>query len=74
MENDQQATKQDLKSAISELKQWILERELAAIRWFTVLQITYFSITLAAVWFMVNQQNNHLLEQFREIVSHLAVK
>jgi hypothetical protein len=47
------ATKQD----ISELKQWILERELTAVRWFVGVQLTYFTltlgITLGAMYFML---------------------
>jgi hypothetical protein len=43
------ATKQD----INELKQWILEREIQTIRWFVGTQITYFIITLGAMYFML---------------------
>jgi hypothetical protein len=49
----EQATKQD----ITELKQWILEREVTTIRWSLALlvgtQITYFIVTLGAMYFML---------------------
>lgn len=44
---------QDLRNAINELKQFILEREVVAIRWIIGVQITYFFGTLAAVWFLI---------------------
>jgi hypothetical protein len=47
------ATKTDLDLAIRDLQQFILEREVPAIRWIIGLQITYFFGTLAAVWFML---------------------
>jgi hypothetical protein len=47
------ATKQDLKDATNELREFIREREVQSIRWFVGTQITYFAMTLAAVWFMV---------------------
>jgi hypothetical protein len=47
------ATKTDLDLAIRDLRQFILEREVTAIRWIIGLQITYFFGTLAAVWFML---------------------
>jgi hypothetical protein len=43
------ATKQD----IHDLREFIREREVQSIRWFVGTQITYFAMTLAAVWFMV---------------------
>jgi hypothetical protein len=43
------ATKQD----ITELKQWMLDREVSSIRWFVATQITYFVITLGAIYFML---------------------
>jgi hypothetical protein len=43
------ATKQDIK----ELKQWMLEREVQSIRWFVGTQITYFIVTLVAMYFML---------------------
>jgi len=48
--SDQPATKDD----ILQLKNFILEREIVAMRWVLGIQITYFGITLAAVWFMIN--------------------
>lgn len=47
------ATKQDVKDAISELREFIREREVQSIRWFVGTQITYFAMTLVAVWLMV---------------------
>ena len=43
------ATKQD----IHDLREFIRDREVQSIRWFVGTQITYFAMTLAAVWFMV---------------------
>jgi hypothetical protein len=52
------ATKQDLIDLERDLKQFILEREVNAIRWFVGtfvgIQIAYFSITLAAVYFLLH--------------------
>jgi hypothetical protein len=51
------ATKQDVESAIGELKVYILDREISAIRWFVGVQLTYFTlvmgITLGAMYFML---------------------
>jgi hypothetical protein len=51
------ATKQDVKDAVSELKQWILEREVTTIRWavglFLGIQLSYFALTLGVVYFAV---------------------
>ena len=46
-------TKHDLDLAISDLRQFILEREASWLRWIVTLQITYFFGTLAAVWFVI---------------------
>jgi hypothetical protein len=57
------ATKQDLDSAIEgaerriekkldELKAWMLDREVASIRWFVGTQVAYFVITLGAMYFI----------------------
>lgn len=51
---DQPATKGDLHNLERDLKQFILEREIISMRWMIGIQITYFGITLAAVWFMVS--------------------
>ena len=57
------ATKQDLDRAISELRDFIRDREVQSIRWFVGtfvgIQITYFAITLAAVWFMIGRISGH---------------
>jgi len=41
------------KSDITDLRQFIVEREIVSLRWMVGLQITYFFGTLAAVWFML---------------------
>jgi hypothetical protein len=45
------------KGDIQELKQWILEREVATIRWSLALlvgtQVTFFVVTLGAMYFML---------------------
>ena len=46
-------TKRDLEQATRELKEFILEREIAALRWVLAIQVTYFFGTLAAVWFLI---------------------
>jgi len=48
-DSSQLATKDDIK----ELKVFILEREIVAMRWILGVQITYFFGTLAAVWFLI---------------------
>ena len=54
MNNDNQpATRRDLELAISDLKNFVIDRELIALRWVMGIQITYFFGTLAAVWFML---------------------
>ena len=51
------ATKLDVVSAIAELKLYILEREVSAVRWFVGIQLTYFTlvmgVTLGAMYFML---------------------
>ena len=47
------ATKQDLSDLEGRLKDFIRDREVQSMRWFVGTQITYFAMTLAAVWFMV---------------------
>ena len=46
-------TKTDLKDLERDLKAFILEREIVALRWVLGVQITYFFGTLAAVWFLI---------------------
>jgi hypothetical protein len=65
------ATKRDVEDAIKDLKLYILERELKALRWFLVIGISYFSITLASVWFMIAQLNSQLLARINELIAHL---
>ena len=54
------ATKEDVEQAerrlekkLDELKAWMLDREVASIRWFVGTQVTYFIITLGAMYFML---------------------
>jgi hypothetical protein len=54
------ATKQDLEGVerrlekrIDELKSWMLDREVASIRWFVGTQLAYVVITLGAMYFML---------------------
>ena len=58
------ATKQDLDRALEsaerrlekkldELKAWMLDREVASIRWFVGSQLAYVVITLGAMYFML---------------------
>jgi hypothetical protein len=55
--NDEPITKQDLKDLERDLKAFIFEREISAIRWFIgvfgALQVTYFFGTLAMVYFLI---------------------
>jgi hypothetical protein len=46
------ATKQDLKDAITELKLYVEKNENSWLRWLVGIQLTYFAITLAAVFFI----------------------
>ena len=49
------ATKQDLTDLKNELKQWMLEREVASIRWFVTTQLTYAVLTIGAMYFMIQR-------------------
>lgn len=56
----EQATKQDIEGAerrlekkIDELKAWMLDREVASIRWFVGTQLAYVVIVIGAVYFIV---------------------
>jgi len=64
------ATKQDLDRAIEgaerrletkidQLKSWMLEREVASIRWFVGTQVAYFVITLGAMYFIAGHVSSH---------------
>jgi hypothetical protein len=46
------ATKQDLDSAIQELKLYIVAREIGWLKWVVGFQLTYFAITIAAMFFI----------------------
>lgn len=48
-DSERLVTKDDIK----ELKHFILEREIVALRWVVGVQVTYFFGTLAAVWFLI---------------------
>ena len=53
-DQNQAATKADLQELRRDLKEFILEREVASIRWFVGTQIAYFALTLGAVYFMLS--------------------
>jgi hypothetical protein len=46
------ATKQDIEHAINELKIYIVERESAWLKWVIGFQLTYFAITIGAMFFI----------------------
>jgi len=52
---DEPATKADLDHLEQRLKQWMVEREVQSIRWFVGTQVTYFIITLGAMYFMLGK-------------------
>jgi hypothetical protein len=52
--NDSPATKEDLLDLERRLENFILNRELLSLRWSVGIQIAYFSITLAAVYFLIH--------------------
>ncbi len=49
------ATKVDLNELEMSMRQWMLEREVASIRWFVGTQLAYVVITLAAMYFMIQR-------------------
>jgi hypothetical protein len=59
-EDNRPVTKHDLDNLRRDLKEFILEREVASIRWFVGTQIVYFALTLGAMYFMVSQFAAHL--------------
>lgn len=48
------ATKEDLQDLKRDLENFILNRELQSLRWGVGIQIAYFSITLAAMYFLLH--------------------
>ena len=48
------ATKRDLEDLKRDLENFILARELKSLRWSVGIQIAYFSITLAAIYFLLH--------------------
>ena len=52
-DEEKPVTKTELESVVKDLKNFILEREIVAMRWVLGIQITYFFGTLAAVWFLI---------------------
>jgi hypothetical protein len=50
---NESATKQDLKDAIADLKLTIVERENSWLKWLVGFQLTYFAVTIAAMFFIV---------------------
>jgi hypothetical protein len=59
MTDEAPATKNDLKALERDLKQWMLEREVASIRWFVGTQLAYVVITLGAMYFMLQRLGVH---------------
>jgi hypothetical protein len=53
MNEHEPLTKRDLAELERDLKQFILEREIVAIRWLVFLQITSLALTLGVVWFLI---------------------
>jgi hypothetical protein len=51
--DDKPLSRRDLAEAITELKEWILKREMWIAFAFLGIQITYFFGTLASLWFML---------------------
>lgn len=47
------ATRQDLRDAITDLKLYVVEREVTAIRWFVGIQVTYTTIIIGVMYFML---------------------
>jgi hypothetical protein len=53
--DDVEQAEQRLERKLDALKAWMLEREVHSIRWFVGTQITYFVITLGAMYFMIGR-------------------
>jgi len=70
-DDDLPATKRDLREAIGELKIYVVQRELGALRWIVGIQVAYFAITLLAVWFLVSALNNQVLRELAQISARL---
>jgi hypothetical protein len=51
--SDEPITKRDLEDLKRDLETFILERELKTLRWTVGIQIAYFSITFASVYFLI---------------------
>jgi hypothetical protein len=49
---DVEASERRLEKKLDELKVWLLDREVTSIRWAVGLQITYFVVTLGAMYFI----------------------
>jgi hypothetical protein len=64
MNDNQPVTKSDLLDVERDLKAFILEREVNALRWSVGVLFLYFFGTLASVWFLVNQQTSTLTQLF----------
>ena len=45
-------TKQDLDSALAELRLYIVDREIGWLKWMVGFQLTYFAITIASMFFI----------------------
>jgi hypothetical protein len=51
--HDVEGAERRLEKRIDELKAWMLDREVASIRWFVGTQLAYVVITLTAMYFML---------------------
>ena len=60
MAETDQATKADIENLRRDLREFMLEREVAAIRWFVGIQVAYFATTVGGVYFMIAQLVPHL--------------
>jgi hypothetical protein len=53
MDMNEPVTKQDLDDAIKDLKFFVVDREIGWLKWVVGFQLTYFAITIAAMFFIV---------------------
>ena len=51
----EQRLEQRIDTNLAGLRQWMVEREVQSIRWFVGTQVTYFVITLGAMYFMLGK-------------------
>jgi hypothetical protein len=53
MDMSEPATKQDLDDAIKDLKFFVVDREIRWLKWIIGIQLAYFAITIAAMFFII---------------------